>query len=274
MSSFKRTSMILVLALAVAASAWAQRGGKGGMGMMGSLPKMPGLSNPVVGSGAEYQMTAKGKDMDVAWAIVGKEDVNGSPGIWMETRMQSADMGGEMVTKMLMVTTGPEAGMKRMIMQQPGQPPMEMGGMMMGMMKGGQPQPSSWQSGLRRTGGYGNHHRPRWHLRVSTLSQAGEERDRRLLGFGPGHALRHGEDDRSGHDHGVKENPDQRNHPHQGRAAEDADARNAALLGCILTFTTATRAGISGPRPMRRGGLPYTPDVRPIHFRVDPAIFG
>ncbi len=143
MSSFKRTSMILVLALAVAVSAWAQRGGKGGMGMMGSLPKMPGLSNPVVGSGAEYQMTAKGKDMDVAWAIVGKEDVNGNPGIWMETRMQSADVGGEMVTKMLMVTTGPEAGMKRMIMQQPGQPPMEMGGMMMGMMKGGQPQPSS-----------------------------------------------------------------------------------------------------------------------------------
>ena len=111
--------------------------------MMGSLPKMPGLSNPVVGSGAEYQMTAKGKDMDVAWAIVGKEDVNGSPGLWMETRMQSADMGGEMVTKMLMVTSGPEAGMKRMIMQQPGQPPMEMSGMMMGLMKGGQAQASS-----------------------------------------------------------------------------------------------------------------------------------
>jgi hypothetical protein len=113
------------------------------MGMMGSLPKMPGLSNPVVGSGAEYQMTTKGKDMDVAWAIVGKEDVSGNPGIWIETRMQSPDVGGEMVSKMLMVTTGPEAGMKRMIMQQPGQPPMEMTGMMMGLMKGGQAQPSS-----------------------------------------------------------------------------------------------------------------------------------
>jgi hypothetical protein len=112
------------------------------MGMMGSLPKMPGLSNPVVGSGAEYQMTAKGKDMDVAWAIIGKEDVNGSSGIWIETRLQSADMGGEMVTKMLLVSEGPEAGMKRMIMQQPGQPPMEMGGMLLGMMKTNQPQPS------------------------------------------------------------------------------------------------------------------------------------
>lgn len=143
MNSFKRISMLLVLALAVAACAWAQRGGRGGGGMMGSLPKMPGLSNPVVGSGAEYQMTSKGKDMDVAWAIVGKEDVKGNPGFWIESRMQSAEMGGETVSKMLMVTTGPEAGIKRMIMQQPGQPPMEMSGMMMGLMKGGQPQPSS-----------------------------------------------------------------------------------------------------------------------------------
>ena len=142
MSSLRRTSIFLVLALAIAASAWAQRGGKGGMGMMGSLPQMPGMSNPVVGSGAEYQMTTKGKDMDVAWAIVGKEDVNGSPGLWMETRMQSAELGGEMVTKILMVNDGPEAGIKRMIMQQPGHPPMEMSGMMMGMMKAGQPQPS------------------------------------------------------------------------------------------------------------------------------------
>lgn len=110
------------------------------MGMMGSLPQMPGLSNPTVGSGAEYQATAKGKDMDIAWAIVGKEDVSGSPGVWMETRMQSPELGGEMVTKMLIVTTGSDAGMKRMIMQQPGRPPMEMTGMMMNLMKGAQPK--------------------------------------------------------------------------------------------------------------------------------------
>lgn len=138
----KRVFVYSAVALAVAASAWAQRGG-GGFGMMSSLPKMPGMSNPVVGSGAEYQMTTKGKDMDVAWAIVGKEDVNGSPGLWMETRMRGTDVGGEMVMKMLIVTTGPDTGMKRMIMQQPGQAPMEMTGMMMGFMKGGQPQASS-----------------------------------------------------------------------------------------------------------------------------------
>ncbi|MBZ5671980.1 MAG: hypothetical protein LAO04_19920 [Acidobacteriia bacterium] len=134
MSSSKRALMMLVLALTFAAGAWAQRGGKGGMGM-GPQPPMPGLQNPVVGSGAEYLMNAKGKDMDVAYAIVGKEDVNGSPAIWLETRMQSAELGGEMVTKMLMVSSGPEAGMKRMITQAPGHPPMEMGGFMMGMMK-------------------------------------------------------------------------------------------------------------------------------------------
>lgn len=143
MISSKRAVMMLALALTVAAGAWAQRGGRGGAGMMGGVPNMPGLSNPVVGSGAEYQMTAKGKDMDVAWAIVGKEDFSGSPGIWVETRMTSQELGGEMVTKMLMVTTGTQAGMKRMIMQRPGQPPMDMSGFMMGMMKQGQPQPSS-----------------------------------------------------------------------------------------------------------------------------------
>ena len=143
MSTFKKASVLLTLTFAVALSAWAQMGGRGGMGMMGSLPQMPGMSNPLVGSGAEYLMNAKGKEMDVAWAIVGKEDVNGSPGIWMETRMTSAEMGGEMVSKMLLVNTGAEAGVKRMIMQPPGRPPMEMGGMMMGLMKGGQPKPST-----------------------------------------------------------------------------------------------------------------------------------
>lgn len=132
MMSSKRVVIVLALALAVAPAAWAQRGG--GMGM-GPHPPMPGLQNPVVGSGAEYQMNAKGKDMDIAYAIVGKEDVSGNPGFWVEMRMQNAEMGGEMVTKMLMVSSGPDAGMKRMITQTPGRPPMEMGGFLMGMMK-------------------------------------------------------------------------------------------------------------------------------------------
>lgn len=140
MRSTKRVVAVVVLTLMVAAGAWAQRGGPGGMGMTGPQPPMPGLQNPAIGSGAEYQMTAKGKDMDMAWAIVGKEDVSGSPAYWLEMRMQSAEMGGETVMKTLVVTAGPDQGVKRMIMQAPGRPPMEMTGMMMGMMKpkGGQ----------------------------------------------------------------------------------------------------------------------------------------
>jgi hypothetical protein len=58
----------------------------------GPQPPLPGLQNPVVGSGAEYEMSVKGKEMDMAYAVVGKEEVNGSPGVWLETRMQSPEM--------------------------------------------------------------------------------------------------------------------------------------------------------------------------------------
>ena len=141
MSLLNRTVMVLVLSLATATGVWAQRGG--GMGMMGSMPHMPGLRNPVEGSGSEYLINSKGKEMDMGTVILGKEKVDGADALWMEQRMTSAELGGEMVTKTLMVTDGPEAGMKRMIMQAPGKPPMEMTGMMLGMMKQHQPPPSS-----------------------------------------------------------------------------------------------------------------------------------
>jgi hypothetical protein len=62
--------------------------------------------------------------------------------------MASADTGGgEMVMKTLMVTTGSQAGMKRMIMQQPGKPPMEIDGMLMPMMQQHQSNPSTPAAG-------------------------------------------------------------------------------------------------------------------------------
>lgn len=151
MSLAKRAVMMLGLALAVTGGLWAQRPGGGGMGMMGSMPSMPGLRNPAVGSGSEYLVTTKGKEMDVATVALGKEDVDGAPGFWMEMRMTSAETGGEMVIKSLTVTTGTEVGVKRMIMQTPGRPPMEMSGMMMSMMQRHQP-PTSTAGG---TGGKG-----------------------------------------------------------------------------------------------------------------------
>lgn len=140
MSLSKRAVIMLVVALGVAGGLWAQRGGGG---MMGGMPSMPGLANPTVGSGSEYLLTTKGKEMDISTVALGKEDVEGTPGFWMETRMTSPDGSGEMVMKMLTVATGPQAGVKRMIMQRPGQPPMEMPGMMMSMMQQRQPHPTT-----------------------------------------------------------------------------------------------------------------------------------
>jgi hypothetical protein len=149
MCNTKKAMMMLVVALTMTAGLWAQRPGHSGMGgMFGNMPSMPGLSNPTVGSGSEYLMTSKGKEMDIAMVALGKEDVDGSPGFWMEMRMTSADTGGgEMVIKTLMVTSATESGMKRMIMQQPGKPPMEIDGMMMSMMQQHQSHPTTSATG-------------------------------------------------------------------------------------------------------------------------------
>jgi hypothetical protein len=145
MSSLKRILIVLGLSLAAATALWAQRGG--GMGMMGNMPAMPGLQNPTVGSGSEYLMTSKGKEMDMSTVALGKEEVDGATGYWMETRMTSAEMGGEMVMKTLTVISPTESGIKRMIMQQPGKPPMEMSGMMMSMMQRNQAPPTTPSGG-------------------------------------------------------------------------------------------------------------------------------
>src|SRR5579859_8306220 len=99
-------------------------------------PQIPGEFKPVVGSGAQYEISSK-KDakMDMAYAIVGKESVDGADGYWMEIRMLNGKAEG-MIMKQLMVMSGDTPGIKRMIMQMPGRPPMEMPvGMMSGMMK-------------------------------------------------------------------------------------------------------------------------------------------
>lgn len=155
MGNTKKAVMALVAALTLTGGLWAQNSGRGGMGgMFGNMPTMPGLSNPTVGSGAEYLVNAKGKQMDVATVTLGKENVDGATGYWMEMRMNSADINGEMVMKTLTVTTGSETGVKRMIMQQSGRQPMEIDGMMMSMMQRHQPAPTA-PSGGTGNGGRG-----------------------------------------------------------------------------------------------------------------------
>ena len=136
MSRVKMGTLVIALALGFTTGAWAQ-GMRGGMGRQ--APRLLGEFKPVVGSGAQYQMTAKNGTMSFAYVIVGQEDVEGSAGYWMEIRSENPGMPGEMVTKQLIVTGGDKPQIKRMIMQMPGRPPMEMPmGMMSGMGQRGQ----------------------------------------------------------------------------------------------------------------------------------------
>jgi hypothetical protein len=155
MTLAKRAVMVFGLALAVSGGLWAQRPGGGMGGMFGNMPHMPGLENPTAGAGSEYLMTSKGKEMDVTSVSLGKEDVDGATGFWMEQRIVSAELGGEMVMKSLVVNTGTQAGIKRMIMQQPGKPPMEMPTMMMSMMQQRQGQATPQGGGAGSGGGRG-----------------------------------------------------------------------------------------------------------------------
>lgn len=142
MKYLRSVSLAVAAMLIFAGGAGAQMMGRG----MGHAPNIPGMFKPVVGSGAEYQITAKGDKMDWQYAVVGKETVDGNEGYWLEMRMKSGKGAGAIMKQL--VVTGPEGvDIKRMIMQTPGQPPMEMPmGMMSGMMKRAQ------QSAAEHTG--------------------------------------------------------------------------------------------------------------------------
>jgi hypothetical protein len=121
----------VAIALLAAGTASAQRGPMGG-GMGMAPPQFHGILNPTVGTGAAYQTETRGMKSDMEITVVGKEDVGGKPGYWLETAMNSPQGGGQMYMKMLMVVDGKNASVTRMIMQMAGQPPMEMP--MQGMM--------------------------------------------------------------------------------------------------------------------------------------------
>ena len=103
MSRFKLAAAVITLALSITTVGWAQ-GMRGGMGR--GTPRLLGEFKPVVGSGAQYQMTMQNRTMTFAYVIVGKEDVEGSTGYWMEIRTLGGQMPGEMVMKQLMVKGG------------------------------------------------------------------------------------------------------------------------------------------------------------------------
>jgi hypothetical protein len=135
MNRYKMAAVVVALAMGFTTGGWAQ-GMRGGMGRQ--APRLLGEFKPVIGAGAQYQMTAKNGTMSFAYVIVGQENVEGSAGYWMEIRSENPGMPGEMVMKQLVVTGGDNPQIKRMIMQMPGRPPMEMPMGMLGMGQRGQ----------------------------------------------------------------------------------------------------------------------------------------
>lgn len=113
-----------IFALVLALPAVAQ------MGMMGSrLPTLSGVWHPVVGSGAAYDraMTGSGDKMQIELTVVGKDDVAGKTGYWMEIAVTDAKMpGGQVMMKELMTVSDEGVAATKMVLQQPGQGPMEM----------------------------------------------------------------------------------------------------------------------------------------------------
>jgi hypothetical protein len=103
----------------------------GGYGQMGMRqPDITGFWNPTVGSGAAYEIQNEQTKNQIEIAVVGKESVDGKDGFWMEYAGAVPGSNGQgdaqFVSKILMVLDGPNTEVRRMIMQMPGRPPMEM----------------------------------------------------------------------------------------------------------------------------------------------------
>ncbi len=96
------------------------------MGMRGPT-QLRGVWNPVVGSGAAYEMqTQNGMKSGMEFDIVGKDSVGGKDAAWMEMTMSNPRMGGDMVMKYLVTFDGSQMQMSKMIMQMRGGPAMEL----------------------------------------------------------------------------------------------------------------------------------------------------
>ena len=92
-------------------------------------PSVQGVWNPVVGSGAAYEMTDKQQNKTrIEMTVVGKEAVNGKDFYWLETGVQDPKSHNPIYMKMLMAPdTSGTLATERLIMQVPGNPnPMEM----------------------------------------------------------------------------------------------------------------------------------------------------
>lgn len=97
-------------------------------GQMMRPPSVQGVWNPVVGTGAAYEITDnQQKKNTLEITVVGKESVNGKDAYWMETGVQDPKSHNTIYMKMLIAQDQGNVVTERFIMQVPGQPnPMEM----------------------------------------------------------------------------------------------------------------------------------------------------
>ena len=139
MKNLRFVAFALFCLLVTTATANAQMG----MGMRQRMPS--GVFNPVVGSGAAYDVQpASGPKTSIEYAIVGKESVNGKDGYWMEWTTSGGEMG-QMVMKVLIVPDASGTTTSKVIMQMAGRPPMEMP-MQMGAGRASSSAPSDIRS--------------------------------------------------------------------------------------------------------------------------------
>jgi hypothetical protein len=111
------------------------------MGMGPRMPNMNGVWHPVVGSGSAYEMTGQdGKKTKLEITLVGQEEVSGKTAYWLEMGTADPRSGGTMYMKMLVAPVENGITSLRMVMQPPGQEPMEMD-MNVPMMARNQQQP-------------------------------------------------------------------------------------------------------------------------------------
>jgi hypothetical protein len=89
-------------------------------------PTLSGIWHPVVGTGAAYEMTKDGNKNEMEIIIVGKEDVDAKPAFWLEIAMTDQRTSQPVYVKSLMSVSDNNITSTRMVMQMPGQDPMEM----------------------------------------------------------------------------------------------------------------------------------------------------
>jgi hypothetical protein len=99
------------------------------MGM--SAPELRGVFKPEVGSGAAYEVVSRdGKRSQFDITIVDKDP---GGGYWTEYTIADPHSKGTVYMKMLVSQQADDVIVEHMIMQVPGQPPMDMSAMMKGM---------------------------------------------------------------------------------------------------------------------------------------------